>query len=174
MAISRERKKKKKPNPKTPIDYIDPSDWRCYITNSNYIGCTTNASRRIRQHRGQRTGGAKRTRKAAKTYGDRLRMVAVVGRFMNKRDAMMFEWAWDKWRPEGRKSKPTLKQRLEYLATVLDGPSTKRWTSNAIPLGDERRAALTPFTIQWCSHAELVRHLIPASTRVVHRGLQPV
>lgn len=51
-----------------------------------YIGCTNNPSRRIRQHNGEISGGAIRTR------GVKWRFILIVSGFVNRRDALQFEW----------------------------------------------------------------------------------
>ena len=53
-----------------------------------YCGITNQRSRRIRQHNGEISGGARRTR-GCRPW----RMYAVVTGFINKRDALRFEWS---------------------------------------------------------------------------------
>ncbi|QSS53215.1 GIY-YIG catalytic domain-containing protein [Histoplasma capsulatum var. duboisii H88] len=74
-----------------------PAFYCCYLLRSTvrhaslYIGSTPEPSRRLAQHNGDRTGGAR------KTSSEKLRpweMVAIVSGFMNRAGALQFEWAW--------------------------------------------------------------------------------
>jgi len=70
----------------------------CYMiysvsTNRVYIGCTNDFSNRLHQHNSTKAG-AKFTK-----YGRPWRCVAQVRGFPTQREAMQFEWAWQKfWR----------------------------------------------------------------------------
>lgn len=55
-----------------------------------YIGATVNLERRLRQHNGEITGGAKATHRGGSTW---VRACHVAG-FQKERDALQFEWAW--------------------------------------------------------------------------------
>ena len=66
------------------LNSLDPSHPR-----STYIGFTVDPPRRIRQHNGDITAGAVRTRKK-RPWG----MVMVVTGFPTKSAALQFEWAW--------------------------------------------------------------------------------
>ncbi|KAL3659365.1 hypothetical protein V7S43_015636 [Phytophthora oleae] len=66
----------------TPVQ--PPQRFKC-----TYIGFTTTPTRRIRQHNGEITGGAKRTRKLRPWE-----VVAVVHGFPSKFRALQFEWVW--------------------------------------------------------------------------------
>ena len=70
--------------------------WYCYCLVSSggatYIGATVDVDRRLRQHRGELSGGAKATR-ARVGAGETWRRHCYVGPF-NKHDALSFEWHW--------------------------------------------------------------------------------
>ncbi len=74
---------------------INKSRHCCYLLRSinptysrrTYIGYTVNPSRRIRQHNGEITGGAKRTRKARPW-----KMVCYIEGFDIERSALQYEW----------------------------------------------------------------------------------
>lgn len=70
--------------------------WYCYCLVSSggatYIGATVDVDRRLRQHRGEITGGARATR-AKVAAGETWRRHCYVGPF-NKHDALSFEWHW--------------------------------------------------------------------------------
>lgn len=72
-----------------------PAFYCCYLLRSTvrhaslYIGSTPEPSRRLAQHNGDRTGGAR------KTSSEKLRpweMVAIVSGFMNRAGALQFEY----------------------------------------------------------------------------------
>lgn len=56
---------------------------------SSYIGKTINIARRLRQHNGEITGGAMRTKRLAP-----VQLVLTVDGFMTNREVLQFEWHW--------------------------------------------------------------------------------
>ena len=74
-----------------------PSENYCYLLRSQnsdhplrtYIGFTTNPRRRLRQHNGELTRGARRT-----MIGRPWEYVAIISGFQDKKSSMRFEWAW--------------------------------------------------------------------------------
>ena len=65
--------------------------WYCYLLisdNKTYVGATIDPDRRLRQHNGELSGGAKATR------GYVWRRKVLVGIFENAHDALSFEWHW--------------------------------------------------------------------------------
>ena len=72
--------------------------WYCYLLRSTvgrrtYIGATTDPFRRLRQHNGEITGGAKYTTKRL-TNGNQWELVCYVHGFPDERAALQFEWMW--------------------------------------------------------------------------------
>ena len=92
----------------------------CYLIYSQkktYIGITNNFKKRIQQHNGLLSGGAKATR----GYHDWKYFIIVSG-FNNKSQAMRFEWLWkhvknknNKW----RKTPSTIKMKIRRVILLL-------------------------------------------------------
>lgn len=67
--------------------------WSCYMLASTdgrktYVGATVNPDRRLRQHNGEITGGARAT------HGRQWRRIFLVDGFDDERAALRFEWRW--------------------------------------------------------------------------------
>jgi len=95
--------------------------WYCYLLvsdNKTYVGATINPDRRLRQHNGEISGGAKATR------GHVWERKALVGPFENDHDALSFEWHWKR---NSKKYKgAALERRMKALETmVVDGLSVE-------------------------------------------------
>lgn len=74
------------------VNQSQPSDHSCYILKSSflnkiYIGYTINFSRRIRQHNGELTGGAKKTKKGRPWYP-----ICLIRGFFDASAALRFEF----------------------------------------------------------------------------------
>jgi len=97
----------------------------CYLLFSGngrhtYIGATVDPDRRLRQHNGEITGGARRTSGASWTRS------CYVSGFPTWVSALQFEWAWKR---HGR-GKPSLGGKLEALWNLIH---SERSTGNALP-----------------------------------------
>jgi len=99
--------------------------WHCYLlatcdgrSEKTYVGVTPNLDRRLRQHNGEISGGAKAT------TGRRWERICHVRGFPDHRAALQFEWRW-KQVSRGLDGAP-LKRRLRALQVLLgfDKPTT--------------------------------------------------
>ena len=94
--------------------------WISYVVYSpsarrSYVGVTTDAQRRLRQHRGELAGGARATRVASDwTY------LAWVSGFADQRAALRFEWRLKRRRARGANAR---ERRLTAIRTMLGEPS---------------------------------------------------
>ena len=88
--------------------------WYCYLLasgNKTYVGATIDPNRRLRQHNGELSGGAKATR------GHVWERKALVGPFENNHKALSFEWHWKR---NSRKFQGTpLERRMKALETMI-------------------------------------------------------
>jgi structure-specific endonuclease subunit SLX1 len=92
--------------------------WACYCllseSGSTYIGATVDVDRRLRQHNGELSGGARATsRKKGWT-----RVCHVVG-FPDECSALQFEWRWKQLSRKEASSKP-IERRLAALCVLLN------------------------------------------------------
>lgn len=95
--------------------------WYCYLLacdNKTYVGATIDPDRRLRQHNGEISGGAKATR------GHVWERKALVGPFEDNHKALSFEWHWKR---NSKKYKGTpLERRMKALESmVVDGLSVE-------------------------------------------------
>lgn len=84
----------------------------------NYIGATVSPERRLRQHNGCLTGGARRT------CGRTWRFRCVILGFRTWREALQFEWAFKRCTRRCRSDAT----RVSALNSLL---ARERWTSNS-------------------------------------------
>lgn len=133
---------------------MEASTYHCYLIesdnsayNATYVGVTNSLERRIRQHNGEITGGAKYTaRRRPWKY------VLCVGPFHEYRHALQFEWAWKHAAPKRVRG---MKGRIIKLAAVL---SKDRCTRNAPLFSD-----LPPLIVSVLGElAETTRELLDA------------
>jgi structure-specific endonuclease subunit SLX1 len=67
--------------------------WSVYLLQQlngsrTYVGATLDVDRRLRQHNGELSGGAKAT------SGSSWKRICYIANFPNERSALQFEWAW--------------------------------------------------------------------------------
>lgn len=85
-----------------------------------YIGATKDVARRLRQHNGELSGGARRTSRSS------WRLAVVVSGFAEWRDALRFEFAWRRCCRGGRG--PGVGWRMRALAVLR---AKERWSSTS-------------------------------------------
>jgi len=88
--------------------------WYCYLLksdNKTYVGATIDPERRLQQHNGILSGGAKATRGHVWTRH------CLVGIFEYKHDALSFEWFW---KHNSKKYKGTpIERRMKALESMI-------------------------------------------------------
>ena len=105
------------------------SEWYCYLLVSEdfkrtYIGATNNPDRRLRQHNGEMSGGAKAT------AGRKWRRLLLICGFPDSIAALQFEWAF---KYHSRKYGSGIQNRIKGLKYLLE---SNKSTSNAIPFSE--------------------------------------
>ena len=90
-----------------------------------YVGMTNNKERRLKQHNGVLSGGARAT---SRRKGEWKRVLYVSG-FPNKVTALQFEWAWKYWTRKQGEGSPLDRRQLALEALM----SQERATSKALP-----------------------------------------
>jgi structure-specific endonuclease subunit SLX1 len=103
--------------------------WHCYLLQSTdkqrtYIGATVAPDRRVRQHNGEISGGARATK------GREWTRIILVSGFPDEVAALQFEWAW---KFQSRKVGQGLKARFQGLHKLLTSTQS---TSKAIPFSE--------------------------------------
>ena len=117
--------------------------WVVYLLLSHcakrtYVGATTDAARRLRQHNGLLAGGARATRAlppplaavgSTEPPPPKWSLACVVDGFSDKREALRFEWRWKhaKRRPRGSPGPPAAQEEdLIAAASSFDAPAAVR------------------------------------------------
>ena len=98
--------------------------WSVYLLqevggNRTYVGATLDVNRRLQQHNGVMSGGAKAT------HGRNWKRVCHVTGFPHERGALQFEWAWKHY--SKIQSGSGIQRRLKSLLELLgcDKPTSK-------------------------------------------------
>jgi ribA/ribD-fused uncharacterized protein len=115
-----------------------------------YIGATVDPDRRLRQHNGERVGGARRT------AGRQWNRVLYVSGFPDWRAALQFEWAWKhvsrKTAKKTGKGGP-IANRLVALQTLLQ---SEKSTKTAIPFSKYKSQICLVMTTDWYGALEKI------------------
>ena len=122
--------------------------WIFYIISNNnytYAGVSPDPERRLRQHNGEISGGAKYTTSKGKGW----KHDCLVEGFRNKIEALQFEWAVKHVPPRNAGG---LTNRIKKLYILLQ---KEKWTSKS-PNANE-----VPLTITWCIDEQIKSTLIP-------------
>jgi len=96
--------------------HINDSPYSCYllkseISNKTYFGYTVNITRRLRQHNGEITGGAKKTK-----IGRPWKLMLYITGFPDSKRALQFEWKVN--HPRFKKYK--YENRIIYINSLID------------------------------------------------------
>jgi predicted GIY-YIG superfamily endonuclease len=134
------------------------ADWALYIVENKgctYVGVSPDPLRRLRQHNGEISGGAKYTI----SKGQGWKHLCLVRGFKDKIQAMQFEWAVKHVKPRDTGG-PT--NRLKKLCVVLN---SEKWTSKA-PL-----ASTIPLEVEWKTNIDFGEYTLPEYvTQVAYIG----
>jgi len=88
--------------------------WYCYLLksdNKTYVGATIDPDRRLRQHNGELSGGARSTKNYIWTRH------CLVGIFNNQHDCLSFEWHWKR---NSKKFKGNaIERRMKALESMI-------------------------------------------------------
>ena len=137
----------------------------CYILRAGsgkrtYVGASVDPARRLRQHNGELSGGAKATR-----TGRPWRCVAVVRHLPSWSDALKLEWRLKRGLPGRRRRRSA--DRCETLNAVLTMP---QWTRSATPTAELRSL----LEVRWCAldaealqASERLREVLPGVRQCV-------
>ena len=105
--------------------------WACYClvsqTGSTYIGSTVDVDRRLRQHNGELSGGARATSRGSGWT----RVCHIVG-FPDERCALQFEWRWKQLSRKEPSNNP-MERRLNALTVLLN---MDKATTKALPYSE--------------------------------------
>ena len=106
--------------------------WKCYLlatrdtgTQKTYVGVTPDLDRRLRQHNGLLSGGAKAT------HGRQWERICHVAGFPDHTAVLQFEWRWKQL--SRKRLGPPLERRLHALQELL---ALDRPTSTAVPYSE--------------------------------------
>lgn len=124
------------------------AEWVLYIVENKgctYVGVSPDPIRRLRQHNGEISGGAKYTI----SKGPGWKHICLIHGFKDKIHAMQFEWAVKHVKPRDAGG---LVNRLKKMCVVLN---KEKWTLNAPP------AASIPLEIEWKMNIDFGMYTLP-------------
>lgn len=119
----------------------DKKAWYCYFLYSSegqtYIGATIDPDRRLRQHNGELSGGARATCIRV-AQGQTWKRMCYVQGFPDKTSALQFEWRWKSLsRKKEYASLTPVDRRIQalYELIALDRPTSKATCYSEYPKG---------------------------------------
>lgn len=126
------------------------SDHSCYIlrslpTKRCYIGYTTNLQRRLRQHNGEITGGAKKTR-----FLRPWTPICLIKGFYDNTSALRFEWKMQHPYRRIRRGECPTSFYLEVLNYVINNGDGNPSKNNVLPW--------PTLYISWFEHSHAIYH----------------
>ena len=133
--------------------------WKFYLIENGertYAGVSPDPVRRLRQHNGEISGGAKYTRKSGPGWKHK----CIVEGFTCKRDALQFEWAVKHCAP---RKVGGLVARLRKMVTVL---CKDKWTMTATP------ASTIPLTVELHGCILDNTQVLPDYVTVTHKAIE--
>ena len=138
-----------KPSP-IIVQPSQPSDHCCYIVRSRvsnrvYIGYTVNFNHRLRQHNGEITGGAKRTRRWRPWIP-----VCIIQGFYEASSALRFEYRLQHPKRRRKAKESAVTFTLETLINVINSGDGSIEKGNKMPW--------PPLTIQWFTREYVIQH----------------
>ena len=101
-------------------------------TGNTYVGATVNLERRLRQHNGEISGGARRTTSRV-AKGETWTRAAYVSGFPDWTAALQFEWRWKQLSRKLSGTATPLEKRMQALDQLL---ALERSTTKAVPYAD--------------------------------------
>lgn len=154
----RKRRVIKEEDHKIPFDFVDKKSVHgCYLAYNTqggwgYVGYSVNPVERVWKHAGLREGGAKKAKvfvrgKRWREPDPNMRLLVVVCRFLNRRDGLKFEKAWQLACKNGKQTK----KALEYVLPALTNPDHK-WTKkdSTLPVWHPlRESNFGKYTVFW-------------------------
>lgn len=129
--------------------------WIFYIIANNnytYAGVSPNPTRRLRQHNGEISGGAKYTT----SKGEGWKHICLIEGFRTKTEALQFEWASKHIPPRNAGG---IKNRINKLYILFQ---KEKWTSKS-PYSTQ-----VPLKITWCIDDETKIKLLPNICLPIH------
>ena len=132
----------------------------CIDDGDTYIGCTNDIERRLSQHNGKQSGGAKYT------HGKRWRPFCYVGGFKDRRSALQFEWRSKRVCVCGKNCKrgcvklrrrpgeSRVHRRVRCIYATID---MQRWTKHAAPTSVHRNLYVGTFSKENARQLEEIR-----------------
>jgi predicted GIY-YIG superfamily endonuclease len=125
-------------------------NFACYClvstTGKTYVGFTVNVDRRLRQHNGEISGGAKAT------HGHQWSRLCTVAGFPTQQSALQFEW---KWKNLTRKAKGSSAVERRFIA-LEQLVNSEQSTSHALPFCQYEESLLILSETTACT--EFFRH----------------